>query len=290
MTREYKFYWFIGGLFSLLIVASIIGWMLRRRLTSEKGITVVDNLCARTHAWWVMVSVFAVAFLLGEYALIVLFAVVSFCALREFQLLALARRSDYKIISLMFFMLTAVQYWLIGMHWYLLFLIFIPIYSFLLLPALMAIRQDTENFLDRIAKIQWGIVFAIYCISYVPALLLLKVPGYAGQNALLVCYLLVVAQMSDILQFVFGMLFGKTRILPVVSPSKTAEGFLGGMIGATTIGAAMWWITPFTPLQSAGMALVIVVMGGLGGLSLSAVKRGLGTKQGFVIHDTKSLM
>ena len=47
---------------------------------------------------------------------------------------------------------------------------------------------------------------------------------------------------------------------------------------ATLIGAAMWWITPFTPLQSAAMALIIVLMGFLGGLVLSAVKRSLGAK------------
>ena len=43
-------------------------------------------------------------------------------------------------------------------------------------------------------------------------------------------------------------------------------------------GALLWWITPFTPLQSAGMAAVIVIMGFLGGLVMSAIKRSLGAK------------
>ena len=94
----------------------------------------------------------------------------------------------------------------------------------------------------------------IYCISHVPALLMLDIPGYAGQNALLLFYMLLVVQISDVLQYVFGKLFGRTKIAPVVSPSKTVEGFVGGAFGATLIGAALWWITPFTWLQAAGMA------------------------------------
>jgi len=140
------------------------------------------------------------------------------------------------------------------------------------------LAQDVEHFLERAAKIQWGVMLTIYCISHVPALLLLDIPDYAGQNALLLFYLLLVVQLSDVLQYVFGKLFGKTKIAPVVSPSKTVEGFVGGALSATAIGAAMWWITPFTPLQAAGMSAAIVVMGFLGGLVLSAVKRSLGAK------------
>jgi phosphatidate cytidylyltransferase len=225
-----------------------------------------------------MVAVFAVAFILGKNTTIILFAFVSFFALREFLTLTPTRTGDHRALSLAFFVLIPVQYWLIGIHWYALFSIFIPVYGFLLLPSLSALTQDTENFLERSAKIQWGIMVAIYCISHVPALLLLDIPGYAGQNALLLFYLVLVVQISDVLQYVFGKLFGKTQVAPVVSPSKTVEGFLGGASSATAIGAAMWWITPFTPLQSAGMAFVIVLMGFLGGLVLSAVKRSLGTK------------
>ncbi len=170
------------------------------------------------------------------------------------------------------------RYYLIGIGWYGLFSIFIPVYGFLLLPALSVLAQDTEDFLMRIAKIQWGVMVAIYCISYAPALLALNIPDYAGQNALLLFYLLLVVQMSDVLQYVCGNLFGKIKIAPVVSPSKTVEGFVGGAASATAIGAAMWWITPFTPLQAGVMAFLIVLMGFLGGLALSAVKRSLGVK------------
>jgi phosphatidate cytidylyltransferase len=108
--------------------------------------------------------------------------------------------------------------------------------------------------------------------------LLLHIPGYQGQSLLLMLYLLLVVQISDVLQYVFGKLFGRHKLAPRVSPSKTVEGLVGGGLSAIAIGACMWWITPFTFWGSAGMSLVIVLAGFLGGLALSAVKRSIGAK------------
>jgi phosphatidate cytidylyltransferase len=278
MNPEHKLYWLIGGVVALLVVASLIGRILRLRVRDENGAAVVDNLNARVRAWWSMVAIFAAAFLLGRNATIAMFALISFFALREFLTLTPTKIGDHRALSVAFLAMIPIQYLLIATSWYSLFSIFIPVYGFLFLPSLSALAQDTEHFLERSAKIQWGVMIAIYCISHLPALLLLDIPGYAGQNPLLMFYLILVVQMSDVMQYVFGKLFGKTKIAPVVSPSKTVEGFIGGGASATLIGAAMWWITPFTPLQSAAMALIIVLMGFLGGLVLSAVKRSLGAK------------
>ena len=278
MTAREKFVYLVGGIGALLVVASLIGYVMHRRVKTESGRAVIDNMNLRIRAWWVMVAVFAFAFLLGRVATLVLFALVSFLALREFLTLTPTRLGDHRALSLAFLVVIPAQYWLIGAEWYGLFSIFIPVYGFVLLPSLSALGEETENFLERSAKIQWGIMVAIYCISHVPALLMLRIPGYEGQNALLIFYLMLIVQMSDVLQYVFGKLFGKHKIAPVVSPSKTVEGLVGGAAAATGLGAAMWWITPFSPLQAAGMALVIVLMGFLGGLVLSAVKRSLGAK------------
>lgn len=278
MNPNEKFFWLVGVIVFLLAIASAVGIILRRRATGEGSIAVIDNLNARVNAWWVMVAIFTIVFMIGKDATLVMFAFISFFALREFITLTPTKEGDHRALSLAFLVLIPVQYFLIGIHWYALFTIFIPVYAFLLLPALTVLAEDAENFLERTAKIQWGIMITIYCISHAPALLLLDIPGYEGQDALLLFYLVLVVQLSDVLQYVFGKLFGKTKIAPVVSPSKTVEGFIGGAVSATLVGAAMWWITPFTPLQSAAMAFVIVLMGFLGGLSLSAVKRSLGAK------------
>ena len=278
-----KFYWLIGGIVTLLLIASATGWVLKSRLAglaqpNEKSQKIVSNLIARVNAWWVMVAVFAVAFLAGKLGTVVLFIFISYFALREFMTLTPTRAGDHRALSFAFFLLMPLHYYLIYTEWYALFTILIPVYAFLLMPCISVLAQDTEYFLERAAKIQWGVMISIYCISHAPALLLLDIPNFSGQNALLLFYFMLIVQLSDVLQYVFGNLFGKTKVAPVVSPNKTIEGLIGGGVSTTLVGAAMWWITPFTPLQSAAMAAIIVVMGFLGGLVMSAIKRSLGAK------------
>jgi phosphatidate cytidylyltransferase len=225
-----------------------------------------------------MVALLVPAFALGRAGTLTLFAFTSFFALREFITLTPTRPGDYAPLALSFFLLLPAQYILIGLYGYGMFAIFIPVYAFLLLPAVAAFAADTQDFLTRCAKIQWGVMICIYCISHAPALLLLEFPGWDGSSALLVVYMLLIAQLSDVFQYVFGKLFGRTKVAPRVSPSKTVEGLIGGGVSATLLGGLLWPLTPFTWRQSLAMALVIVAMGFLGGLTLSAVKRSLGAK------------
>jgi phosphatidate cytidylyltransferase len=178
-----------------------------------------------------------------------------------------------------FFIVTPLHYYYLGTSWYGMFVIFIPVYAFLVLPVRSALAGDCERFLERTSKIQWGLMVCVYCISHAPAILmLLKIPGFEGQNAKLLFWFVTVVELSDVMQYVWGKLCGRRKIAPTVSPGKTWEGFLGG--GATTvaIGASLWWATPFSPLQAAGMAVIVVLMGFAGGLVMSAIKRDRGVK------------
>ena len=188
------------------------------------------------------------------------------------------RAGDHRALFWIFFIILPLQYYLIAIQWYGLFSIFIPVYAFLFLPTRSAIAGDCENFLERTSKIQWGLMICVYCLSYVPALFCLRIPGYEGQNGKLMFYLVLVAQISDVLQYVWGKTLGRHKIAPTVSPNKTWEGFIGGIVCATLIGAGLWWATPFTPLQSAGMSFAITLMGFFGGLVMSAIKRDRGVK------------
>jgi phosphatidate cytidylyltransferase len=280
MTASQQTWWLFGGVFAILTFASLVGWLLQVRYAGRghhdhPGIA---NLNARIKAWWVIVGLIGIALLFGRGGVIVLFAVVSFFALREFITLTPTRRGDHIALAVAFFLVLPEQYALVAMDWYGMFSIFIPVYVFLLLPIISALSEDTTHFLERGAKIQWGLMICVYCISHVPALLMLDIPGYQGRNALLICYLVLVVQMSDVLQYVWGKLFGRRRVAPQLSPSKTIAGFVGGVLSASLLGAAMWWITPFTMWQAAAMALVIALMGFLGGLVMSAIKRDRGVK------------
>lgn len=278
MTAHEKMIWVFGGVIVLLTIASVAGAILGKRARSESGRATVENLKARVNAWWVMIAVLAVTFALGETAMLFVFAFVSFFALREFITLTPTRPGDYLPLLLAFFVILPAQYLLIAHEQYGTFAIFIPVYGFLLLPAVATFAGDTHEFLERSAKLQWATMITIYCISYAPALVLLRIPGYENSNALLLLYLLLIVQLSDVLQYVFGKLFGRTKLAPVVSPSKTVEGLVGGGLTTTLIGGSLYWITPFTWLQATAISFVIVAAGVLGGLTLSAMKRGLGAK------------
>jgi phosphatidate cytidylyltransferase len=225
-----------------------------------------------------MVAVIGLAFLGGHTGIVLLFTLISFCALREFITLTHTRKGDHLALLASFFVFLPLQYLFIWQNWYGMFSIFIPVYAVLLMPFLSCLGRDTTRFLERASQTQWGLLICVYCISHVPALLALAIPGFTERNLLLVIYLIFVVQSSDVLQYVWGKLFGRHKIAPNVSPSKTVEGFIGGIASSTALGAALWWITPFTPWQSAGMALAITLMGFVGGLVMSAIKRDRGVK------------
>ena len=267
-----------GGIAVVLIVASAIGWLLQRRYAGKGPNAVIDNLISRINAWWVMVGAIGIAFALGKTGVIVLFAFASFTALREFVTLLPTRRGDHTALGAAFFVVLPLQYYLVAIEWYGLYSIFIPVYAFLLMPIVAALRGDTTNFMVRVAEVQWGLMICVFCISHVPALLTLPIPGYEGRQILLIAFLVLVVQSSDVLQYVWGKLLGRRKIAPLLSPSKTVEGFVGGVASASLTGAALWWITPFTPWQAGIMALIINLMGFFGGLVMSAIKRDRGVK------------
>jgi phosphatidate cytidylyltransferase len=267
-----------GGVFGILILASMVGAVLKLKVAAGMPHEVIDNLNARIKAWWLMVAVIAAALLAGKTGVIVLFAFASFVALREYATIAPTRRSDHRALLLSFFVVIPVQYFLIWTEWYGLYSIFIPVYAFLALPVVSAMRGEVRDFMQRTATLQWGLMICVFCISHVPALLTLEIPGYEGRNAFLLVFLILIVQLSDVLQYVWGKMLGKTRIAPALSPSKTVAGFVGGVASATLLGAMLWWITPFTPLQAGAISLAIALMGFLGGLVMSAIKRDRGVK------------
>ena len=267
-----------AGAVAVLIVASVIGLVLKLRFAPEEPHGVIDNLNSRIRAWWWMVGVLAAAFWFGKCGVIVLFALLSFFALREYITLCYTRRGDHLVLLLAFFIALPVQYALIWIDWYGLYSIFIPVYAFLLLPIFAALGADTTRFLERASKVQWGLMICVFCLSHVPAIMTLNIPGYEGRNLLLIAFLVLVVQGSDVLQYIWGKLLGKHKVAPELSPSKTWEGLIGGVVSATVLGAALHGITPFTALEAALVALVICLMGFFGGLVMSAIKRDRGVK------------
>lgn len=263
---------------AVLLTASAVGFVLKRRLSPDGSNEVIENLVARINAWWVMVIVIAIAFMGGKTGVTLLFAICSFAALREFITLTNTKLADHWALAGAFFVVLPMQYVLVGIDWYGFYSIFIPVYAFLLMPILSTLRGDTGNFLVRVAEAQWALMICVFCVSHVPALLSLNIPGYEGRNLLLIVFLVVVVQSSDVLQYIWGKLYGRRKIAASLSPSKTVEGFAGGVLSAMALGAALYWITPFSIWQAALLSLLIALMGFFGGLVMSAIKRDRGIK------------
>ncbi|HWJ57397.1 MAG TPA: phosphatidate cytidylyltransferase [Vicinamibacterales bacterium] len=267
-----------GAVVAMLAAASAVGAGLRWRARSDGARATMDEVNARIRGWWVMASIFMVSVVAGPAASILLFAAVSFLALREFVTLMPASRADHRALLWCFFVAIPLQYALVAVRWYGLFAILVPIYLSLFVVIRSAIGGDTGRFAERAATIQLALLICVYFVSYVPALLMLRIPSYRLPNAGLIFFLVFVVQLSDVLQYVWGKSLGRRRIAPSVSPNKTWEGFAGGTLSATAAGTAIWWVTPFSPAQAAVLALAVALMGFAGGLVMSAIKRDAGVK------------
>jgi phosphatidate cytidylyltransferase len=265
-----------AGVLAVLLAATIVGALLKRRVAGGQPDRTIDYLNSRIRAWWIMVAWLGLAFAFGKNGVVVLFAFISFLALREFVSLAYTRRSDHWALALVFFFFLPLQYVLVGIGWYALYAILIPVYAFLTLPISAALSSDVTRFFERSSKVHAALMICVYCVSYVPALMTLRIPGFEGGNLLLIAWLVLVVQSCDVMQYVAGNLFGRRLVAPALSQTKTVEGVLGGIAGATVLGALLAWLTPFSVVQAAGVALIVNLMGFFGAMVLAAIKRDRG--------------
>ena len=225
---------------------------------------------------WVMATVFWIGWALGDTVATVLFAIVGFFALREFITLSPTRRGDHRSLVLAFFVVLPLQFTIVGSRMFDLFTVFIPVYVFLALPVVSALANDPERFLERNAKLQWGIMVCVYGMSHVPALLLLDFPGYREKGAFLVFFLVFVVQTCMLVQHLLGRRFPHKPVAPQVSQSFQWVSWLAGVATGGLVGGLLSFIPPFKPGQALGMALLACFAGSLGHLVMKALKRDRG--------------
>jgi phosphatidate cytidylyltransferase len=269
----------VGGVLVLLGGATALVQALRQRADSGLNVAMLETFRLRIHAWWVLCSLLAAAFFLPQPATVVLFGLMSFWALREFITLTPTRPGDHHTLFWVFFVITPLQFVLVGMSNYALFSIVIPVYAFLFIPARIALAGDYKRFLERTAKIQAGLLICVYCLSYAPALLTLELPNPTpGASARLLFFFVLMAQLSDSLQYAWAQIPSRHVIVPAINPTRTWEGLIGGAGSVTLIGAMLCWATPFELWKAAALSLVTAIMGFAGGLTMSAIKRDRGVQ------------
>ena len=268
------------AIFCALAILSLIAtgagqWVTSRTMDTVRlpRLAIVNS---RVRSSWSVLALFTVAFVIGPNALLVVFALASFFALREFVSLTPIKSSDHWALVVAFYLVIPAQYLLLGFGRANLFAVFIPVYVFLLLPVVMAIKQDTELYLQRVAKVQWGLMISVYCVSHAPAIATLPIRGFEDRGPLLLLFFLMILFLTDLLQVIASTLLGGTPLK--VNLNKTARGALAGGAGGVLIGTALWWLTPFLWWQAFGMSVLIVGSGFMGTVVLSLVKRSLGAQ------------
>jgi phosphatidate cytidylyltransferase len=258
----------------LVIATAAVAVIRRARPESD-----VSELAARVRSWWVMAAVFFVALLIDMRVSIVFFAMLSFWALKEFFTLLETRPADHRAL-LWAFLAVPAQYLLVGIGWYGMFVLFIPVYMFLFLPMVLVLGGEPRGFVRSASQMQWGLMAFVFGLSHLGHLLLFRepLPGNGVDGRTLVLFLVFVTEMSDVLQYVWGKILGRRKILPTISPHKTWEGFVGGVLSATALSLLIRFLTPFPPGETLIVAFPISIAGFFGGAVMSAVKRDLGVK------------
>jgi phosphatidate cytidylyltransferase len=252
----------------LLLSAASASVLLQRRPGHAAA---ASRLEAYVWTWSGVLVLLMLAGLLGRTAIVCAFAALSFQALREFFSLIHTRRADHWALLAAFFVVLPAQYVLVAVDWYGLFAILLPVYVFLLMPVIPALRGDTTRYMDRVAEVQWGLMISVYCLAHVPALLSLDIAGYGGRQTLLIIFLVVVGLGAD---HVSGEVARRNVHQPRWQPTRAdisaaaATGFLLGLLLSP--------VTPFPPAIAGGMGVVIAIMGQAGRLVLTAIKHDRG--------------
>ncbi|QAU33179.1 phosphatidate cytidylyltransferase [Janthinobacterium sp. 17J80-10] len=266
-----------GGIVAVLLMASFVTFALIRTNPGKNYI----ELKLRIQTWWWLVAILFLALTFNRTVAVVLMAIASFMAFKEFLSIAPTRRADSSVLLLAYLSIP-LQYLWVGMAWYGMFIIFIPVYVFLLLPMRMVMIGETQGYLRAAGTIQWGLMTTVFSLSHMAYLL--ELPQRQGTHGMisgemLVFYLLLLTQGNDIAQYLWGKMLGKNKVIPKVSPNKTAEGLLGGMFTTTVLAWALApWFTPMSPLHALLSGVLISLFGFIGDVVISAVKRDIGIK------------
>jgi len=258
----------------LLLSASLITGLLKILKPQQD----FSQLWLRIRSWWLMAGFFFVSLLVNPHAALIVFALLSFLALKEFFTLIHTRFEDHRAL-LWSFLIIPLQYWWVYVQWKAMIILFIPVYMFLFIPLRLILVGQPKGIIDSMARIQWGLMAFVYCLSYLGFIMIMPATATTpGGGKALLLYLVFLTEMNDIAQYVFGKLFGRKKIVPTMSPNKTWAGFLGGFATTIALALALRFLSGFSIPYSIAAGCIISVAGFIGDVVISAVKRDIGVK------------
>ena len=265
----------------LFVVTLLSGSFAYTLLCLPKASPSRGEILLRIKTWcWILLFLLPVFLAPTPWALAVL-GLISFVAFKEFITLTPSRTED-RWALMWAYLAIPFQYLWAGMAWYGMFIIFIPVYIFLLVPTRLVLSGRPDGFLRSTTTLHWGLMTTVFSLSHMGYLLALTgqtVQGIPVEGTHLLFFLLFLTQINDVSQFVWGKTLGNRKILPLISPKKTWGGFLGGVGTTTVISVCLApWFTPLNVWLSLFIGLVVSVSGFLGDVVMSAIKRDIGIK------------
>ncbi len=265
-------------LFGALLLATAAVVLLSLRWGEGALAVRAQRLQRELRALWLGAALFWLAWMSGPVGATLCFGVVSFLALREYITLVHTRRGDHRSLILVFFFALPLQYLLVGLRAFDLFTVFVPVYVFMALPLVSALAGDPQRFLERNAKIQWGLMVCVYGLSHAPALLLLQFDGYEGRGAFLVFFLVVVTSVAQLVQAAMGNWLRRRPVARHIDRQFSWRAWASGALAAGLVGAALFWITPFKIAQALALGFVAAGAGSAGEFVMKALKKDAGVR------------
>jgi len=261
-------------IFGLLTFASLLFFVVGKIKPNAN----LKELKDRTKSWWVMAIMFICAILIKTTISYFAIALLSFIAFRELYSVLGFRQTDRRAIFWAFLSIP-IQYYLAYIGWYGAYIIFIPVVMFLFLPLRLVLKGDTAGITKAMSTLHWILMLTVFGISHMAYLLSLpEIEGFASGGRGLLLFLVFLTEINDVMQFTWGKIFGKHKIIPKVSPNKTWEGFIGGVISTTIIGYFLCFLTPLNVNQVVFVSFMIAISGFFGDIVMSSIKRDIGVK------------
>lgn len=270
------------GLLIALLVAAVarLAQALRGKGQAGEGLRSLGT-------WCVMMTALAGAILAGRLGVVAFFCGLSVLAMREFLKLVPVRVDRAT---------AAIAYVTVVVHYAVLFVgregwegavWWSVVGAALVLPLPSLWRGEMAGFRDRVGEPVWGLVLTTLCLGHAVMLLDLHPgvnvdgndAGWPGGAVGPVLFVVLVTELNDIAQALWGRALGVRHPVPRVSPGKTWAGLIGGVSTTVVLGMALGpLLTPLGMWGGAGAALVIGVGGFVGDLAMSGVKRDAGVK------------
>ncbi len=275
---------FIAGIVAALALGSLVRLAALHGAAPERRRRRLDSL----RSWWVVGLLLCLGIAGGMVGLTVILALASCLAIVEYLELTgldkVSRSARRSLLSLSILHYASIA---AGVG----FAVVWPLAGLAVVSIMELLTSSSmKHYLQRVSGLSWGALVLVFGLSH--ALLPFSVPVFAdGPAGPLgwVIYLILLTEINDIAQALTGRTWGRHkrhRITPTISPNKTWEGFIGGLVVTTIAAIALApamtdladgpGLTGLLPALLAG--IVVGISGFLGDINMSAVKRDAGVK------------